>query len=91
MLSLHPLVPVPVHGGAAVGAGVVTVGHALLCLDKVAAGTLESKSFVFLLRLHHLRQGQLLRGKRLPDSSHELRVLGHRGKSSLFAENKYSD
>ena len=71
------LLSVPVHGGATVGTGVVTVRHVLLTLDEVTARTLEYQLIVLsLLVLHHLGEGQRLVGEGFPDGRHELRVLG---------------
>ena len=71
------MLSVPVHGGATVRAGVVTVGHVLLALYEVTAGTLENQLVVLpLIVLHHLGEGQRLVREGFPDGRHELGVLG---------------
>ena len=67
----------PVHGGAAVRAGVVAVADVLLGHHEVAAGALvlQLHHLLLLAVLHHPGHRRGLVGKGLANGCHELWVL----------------
>ena len=66
---------IPVHSGATMWTGVVTVTDVLLRHYKVAAGALKHQLCFILVLFNHPWQGGCLIGKRFANSCHEFRIL----------------